>query len=166
MDFFYILPNIVLSHKPIQFCLCNPTNWLKSPWHFVSGTTDKYRLIVLTDNNINISSSILSDYDWGNADLIFVNLGNGNFNSEVVGLATNTGGTTYNTIYADDLITEIGEFVNIPEEYIGADSDGDGLPDLVEQYGLKPNGDSIDTNPYESDTDGDGVRGENFGIKL
>lgn len=55
------------------------------------------------------------------------------------------------------MITEIGEFVNIPEEYIGADSDGDGLPDLVEQYGLKPNGDSIDTNPYESDTDGDGI---------
>lgn len=63
----------------------------------------------------------------------------------------------YYATSASDLTYQSGEFVYIPEQYVGEDSDGDGIPDLVELYGLKPNGDPINTNPYSKDTDGDGL---------
>ena len=42
-------------------------------------------------------------------------------------------------------------------QYIGEDSDNDGIPDLVELYGLKPNGQPINSNPYSKHSDGDGL---------
>ena len=42
-------------------------------------------------------------------------------------------------------------------QFVGKDSDGDGIPDLVEQYGLKPDGTPIHSDPHLKDTDGDGL---------
>ena len=42
-------------------------------------------------------------------------------------------------------------------QYVCTDSDGDSIPDLVELYGLLPNGELIETSPYETDSDFDGI---------
>ena len=47
--------------------------------------------------------------------------------------------------------------MTIPPQFIGEDSDNDGIPDLVELYGLKPNGQPINSNPYSKHSDGDGL---------
>ena len=63
----------------------------------------------------------------------------------------------YNAISASDLTYQSGGLIYTPKQFIGEDSDGDGIPDLVELYGLKPNGEPMNTNPYSRDTDGDGI---------
>ena len=47
--------------------------------------------------------------------------------------------------------------ITTPPEFIGQDSDGDGIDDNVEDYGLKPNGEPIGSNKYLKYTDGDGI---------
>ena len=76
-------------------------------------------------------------------------------NIEIVAQAT--GGDAYNTTNASSLTSQSGGVVYVPEQYVGEDSDGDGIPDLVELYGLKSNGEPINTNPNSKDTDGDGI---------
>lgn len=122
----------------------------------VIDSVDRYRFVVLTDRNINVTNSVLN-HNWNNSELIFVNLGNLTFGAMVDYLANATGGTTYDAISADRLAYESGEMIYTPEQYIGDDSDGDGIPDIVELYGLKPNGEPIGTNPYSKDTDGDTI---------
>ena len=122
----------------------------------VTDSVDRYRFVVLTDRNINVTNSVLN-HNWNNSELIFVNLGNVTFGAMVDYLANATGGTTYDAISADSLAYESGEMIYTPEQYIGEDSDGDGIPDIVELYGLKPNGEPIGTNPYSKDTDGDTI---------
>ena len=122
----------------------------------VTDSVDRYRFVVLTDRNINVTNSVLN-HNWNNSELIFVNLGNVTFGAMVDYLANATGGTTYDAISADSLAYESGEMIYTPEQYIGEDSDGDGIPDIVELYGLKPNGEPIGTNPYFKDTDGDTI---------
>lgn len=46
---------------------------------------------------------------------------------------------------------------DLPPQFIGEDSDGDTIPDIVELYGLKPNGQPINSDPNKKDTDGDGL---------
>ncbi|HRR77715.1 MAG TPA: hypothetical protein P5191_13040 [Ruminococcus sp.] len=122
----------------------------------VTDSVDRYRFVVLTDRNINVTNSVLN-HNWNNSELIFVNLGNLTFGAMVDYLANATGGTTYDAISADRLAYESGEMIYTPEQYIGDDSDGDGIPDIVELYGLKPNGEPIGTNPYSKDTDDDTI---------
>lgn len=122
----------------------------------VTDSVDRYRFVVLTDRNINVTNSVLN-HNWNNSELIFVNLGNLTFGAMVDYLANATGGTTYDAISADSLAYESGEMIYTPEQYIGEDSDGDSIPDIVELYGLKPNGEPIGTNPYSKDTDGDTI---------
>lgn len=122
----------------------------------VLDSVDKYRFIVLTDNNVNVSDNVLN-HNWNNSDLIFVNLGDTPFRNQIDYLANETGGTTYDAISASDLTYESGGLIYTPEQFIGKDSDGDGIPDIVELYGLKPNGELIGTDPYNIDSDGDTI---------
>ena len=76
-------------------------------------------------------------------------------NIETVAQATD--GDAYNTTNASSLTSQSGGVVYVPEQYVGEDSDDDGVPDLVELYGLKPNGELINSNPNSKDSDGDGI---------
>lgn len=116
---------------------------------------DMYRIIVITHSNVGFSYE-LSSYDYTNVDLNIVNLGPGNIGSYLESIIVSTGGEVYNTVNADELTTQVGEVVTVPPQFIGEDSDGDTIPDIVEQYGLKPNAELINTNPNKKDTD-DGI---------
>lgn len=121
-----------------------------------TNTTDLYRIVLISDNHAS-SGYISSDEFADNVILNVVNVGSGSFSNNIEAVAQATGGDVYNAINASDLTYQSGGFVHIPEQFIGEDSDGDGLPDLVELYGLKPNGEPINTNPYLTDSDGDGI---------
>ena len=119
-------------------------------------TTDLYRLVVITDNNITFSS-ISSDDFPSNVIFNIVNLGSSAIGNNIEEVAQATGGDVYNAINASDLTYETGGIITSPEKFVGTDSDGDGIPDIVELYGLKPNGEPINTDPNKKDTDGDGL---------
>lgn len=119
-------------------------------------TTDLYRLVVITDNNITFSS-ISSDDFPSNVIFNIVNLGSSAIGNNIEEVAQATGGDVYNAISASDLTYQTGGIITSPEQFIGTDSDGDGIPDIVELYGLKPNGEPINTDPNKKDTDGDGI---------
>ena len=117
---------------------------------------EAYRIIVITHSDVRCTYN-LSSYDYSNVNLNIVNLGSGNISAFLESIVESTGGEVYDAITAEDLTNETGGIVTVPEQYIGEDSDEDGIPDLVELYGLKPNGDPINTNPNLKDTDGDGI---------
>lgn len=119
-------------------------------------TTDLYRLVVVTDNNINFGQISSADFPE-NVIFNIVNLGSSAIGYGIEDVAQATGGDVYNAINASDLTYQSGGIITSPEQFVGTDSDGDGIPDLVELYGLKPNGDPIGTSPYLRDTDGDGI---------
>lgn len=118
--------------------------------------SNQYRIIVITDDNISFTSD-LWDYNWNNTDLNFVNVSRSSMSANIENFAHYTGGDVYDIVSASDLTYESGGMVYIPEQFVGTDSDGDGIPDLVELYGLKPNGEPIGTNPYDADSDSDGI---------
>lgn len=119
-------------------------------------TSDIYRIVIISDTNAN--SGVISSNEFAsNVILNVVNVGTGSFGNNIEEVAQATGGDVYNAISASDLTYQSGGIITSPEQFVGTDSDGDGIPDLVELYGLKPNGDPIGTSPYLRDTDGDGI---------
>ena len=119
-------------------------------------TTDLYRIIIISDSKAN-SGVISSDEFASNVILNVVNVGSSSFTNNIEAVVQATGGDVYNTITSDELTTQVGGVVTVPPQFVGVDSDGDGIPDIVELYGLKFNGEPIGTNPYKKDTDGDGL---------
>ena len=119
-------------------------------------STDMYRLVVITNDDITFDT--ISSADFGsNVFLNIVNLGSNAIGYGIEEVAQATGGDVYNAISASDLTYQVDEIVYTPEQFIGEDSDGDGIPDIVELYGLKPNGDPIGTDPYNAESDGDTI---------
>ena len=55
-------------------------------------------------------------------------------------------------------MSEEGETGYTELEFIGKDFDEDGIPDIVELYGLRPNGQSIGTYFDNPNTDGDELK--------
>ncbi len=114
-----------------------------------------YRIVVLTHGNVSFGYD-LSSYDYSNVSLNVVNLG-GSVSSYLQRIIHQTGGELYYGYPSSSLTGASGGSVTIPPQFIGEDSDGDGIPDMVELYGLKPNGQPINSNPYSKHSDGDGL---------
>lgn len=72
-------------------------------------------------------------------------------------IVVSTGGEAYDAVKASDLTIDTGKAITILPQFVGKDSDNDGIPDLVETYGLKPDGTPINSDPNSEDTDGDGL---------
>lgn len=128
--------------------------------------SDKRKMIILlSDGNSTINDLYLQKAIEKNIKIITIGFGSDANEALLKNIAYTTGGQYYK---ADETnITEIFNLVR--NEYIGVDmsedTDGDGLPDIVERLGMRNQyGNIIVTNPYNYDTDGDGISdGEEMG---
>ena len=117
-----------------------------------------YRVILLThsDETLSFADSYAST-TWENTELCIVNCGPNRTNAQAEALVVSTDGKAYDAVKASNLTIDTGKAITILPQFVGKDSDGDGIPDLVEQYGLKPDGTPIHSDPHLKDTDGDGL---------
>ena len=118
--------------------------------------TNMYRIIVLTNGDVSYGYE-LSSYDYTNVSLNIVSLGRGSIGSDLENIVYDTYGDVYYGYPSSALTNVTGNTIDIPPQFIGEDSDGDTIPDIVELYGLKPNGQPINSDPNKKDTDGDGL---------
>ena len=117
-----------------------------------------YRVILLThsDETLSFADSYASA-TWENTELCIVNCGPNRTNAQAELFVVSTGGKAYDAVKASDLTIDTGKAITILPQFVGKDSDNDGIPDLVETYGLKPDGTPINSDPNSEDTDGDGL---------
>ena len=117
-----------------------------------------YRVILLThsDETLSFADSYAST-TWENTELCIVNCGPNRTNAQAEAIVVSTGGEAYDAVNASDLTIDTGKVITIPPEFMGEHSDEDGIPDIVEIYGLKPDGTRINSDPGLEDTDGDGL---------
>ena len=132
-------------------------NAVQTALSYVSDSdTNMYRIIVLTNGDVSYGYE-LSSYDYTNVSLNIVSLGRGSIGSNLENIVYDTYGDVYYGYPSSALTNVTGNTIDIPPQFIGEDSDGDTIPDIVELYGLKPNGQPINTDPFKKDTDGDGL---------
>ncbi len=115
-----------------------------------------YRIVVLTTGDVSFGYD-LSSYDYTNVSLNVVSLGGGSVGSYLESITQDTGGDVYYGYPASSLTSASGGNVTIPPQFIGEDFDTDGIPDIVEMYGLKPNGQPINSDPKNKHSDDDGL---------
>lgn len=114
--------------------------------------------ILLTDGNSQVSEEVVNNAVEKNIKIITIGFGSDVNENTLINIAGKTGGKYFK---AD--LNNIEEIFNeIRQAYIGVDmstdTDGDGLPDLVESTGMRNQfGELIITDPKNADTDGDGI---------
>ena len=121
-----------------------------------SSSSELNRIIILTNGNTQFTFE-LDDYDLNNVNVYIVDMGGYTIGESLKNLVNEAHGCLYSAVSASDLTYQVGETITTPPQFIGDDSDGDSIPDIVEDYGLKPNGQPIGTNKLLKDTDGDGL---------
>jgi len=121
-----------------------------------SSDAELNRIIIITTSNSTFTFD-LDEYNFSGVNVNVIDLGDYSMGLSLFNVTQLTGGGFYNAITADALTYQKGEEIYTPPQFIGEDSDGDTIPDIVEEYGLKPNGQPIGTNKLLKDTDGDGL---------
>ena len=121
-----------------------------------SSDAELNRIIIVTTSNSTFTFD-LDEYNFSGVNVNVIDLGDYSMGLSLFNVTQLTGGGFYNAITADALTYQKGEEIYTPPQFIGEDSDGDTIPDIVEDYGLKPNGQPIGTNKLLKDTDGDGL---------
>ncbi|MBQ3760053.1 MAG: VWA domain-containing protein [Synergistaceae bacterium] len=121
-------------------------------------------IILLSDGGSSISNSLLDELNGNGQKVITVGIGSGVATDKMQMIAERTGGSY---IFAETASDLKDAFLDLQSTYIGStkDTDGDGLPDLVETSGMRDQYGKIwRTNPNLSNTDGDGYSdGEEMG---
>ena len=109
-----------------------------------SSSSELNRIIILTNGNTQFTFE-LDDYDLNNVNVYIVDMGGYTIGESLKNLVNEAHGCLYSAVSASDLIYQVGETITTPPQFIGDDSDGDSIPDIVEDYGLKLNGQPIGT---------------------
>lgn len=121
-------------------------------------------VILLSDGQDRVSDSLLADLKANGQRVITVGIGSDVDQTMMQKIANATDGTYLYCENAGDLAAA---FRAIQDAYIGSsvDTDGDGLPDLVETTGMRDQyGEIWTTDPNNPDSDGDGISdGEEMG---
>lgn len=120
-----------------------------------------YRIIILTHGNADFGpvKMAMSQFDnqFENGTVNVINLSSSVMSEDAISFAKNSGGDVYYAAEATELTTQVGSAITYPAPFDNTDSDGDGIPDIVELYGLKPDGTPINSDPNKEDTDGDDI---------
>lgn len=133
--------------------------------NYVESDTQHQPLIVLTsDGQSSVSDSTLTQLQEAGVKVVAVGIGTDVDADLMQKIADSTGGSY---LYCEDASDIADAFIDLQNLYIGStkDSDGDGLPDLVETSGMRDQyGEIWTTDPNNPDTDGDGYSdGEEMG---
>ena len=114
-------------------------------------------VILLSDGQSYVASDVLDRLKSNSQKVITVGIGSDVDQSLMQKIATSTGGSYLYCKNAKDLADA---FIDLQNTYIGStvDTDGDGLPDLVESTGMRDQyGEIWTTDPKSADSDGDGI---------
>ena len=109
----------------------------------------------------NINSAVAYAANNG-IQIITFGLGSSSGDSILTDISEKTNGQFYKVIYADDLprVISTATYTEIESNpdfslIMEMDSDGDGVPDVIEEYGLRPNGELLNTDKGDSNSDDD-----------
>lgn len=129
-----------------------------------NGTNENRTIILLTDGKGYYDDNLNTRATNDKTKIYTVALGNSIDESLLKSIAFATGGEYYKATTSKELIATF-EQVRDTSMMDETDTDGDGLPDIVETLGMKTlNGQVIKTDPNNRDTDGDGLSdGEEMG---
>ena len=107
---------------------------------------------------------ILSNFINNRIKIYTFGLGRNSGDELLKSIANRTNGDFFKVTYAEDLPDVIGnsdidDLKDNPDFDLlwKMDSDGDSIPDLIEVYGLRPNGKPLGTDKDNPDSDGDGL---------
>ena len=112
-------------------------------------------VVLLSDGGSSISDTLLQELKDNDQKVITVGIGSGVNANMMQRIADSTGGSYIFSNSAEDLQNA---FLDLQSTYIGStkDTDGDGLPDLVEVSGMRDQYGKIwRTDPNNANTDGD-----------
>lgn len=122
-------------------------------------------VILLSDGQSNVRGDVLDSLKANNMRVIAVGIGGDVDSTMMQTIADSTDGSY---LYCDNAGDLAAAFVKLQADYFGAteDSDGDGLPNLLETTGMRDQyGEIWTTNPDNPDSDGDGISdGEEMGL--
>lgn len=117
-------------------------------------TAENKTIILMSDGQSYIENSVLESLD-SSIVIHTIGLRTGTYDSELIKIASYTGGEYYKAATATELV-DIYSNIGLKNKDVGKDTDGDGLADIFETAGMMlSNGRVIFTNPWKSDTDGD-----------
>ena len=136
----------------------NIENALKSAMNYVASDSQYQSLIILvSDGQSSVSDETLNKLKNLGQKVVAVGIGNDVDESLMRRIANMTGGSYLYCENAEDIAEA---FIELQNAYIGStkDTDGDGLPDLVEISGMRDQyGEIWRTDPENADSDGDGI---------
>ncbi|MDE7157344.1 MAG: VWA domain-containing protein [Lachnospiraceae bacterium] len=114
-------------------------------------------ILLVSDGESIINSTTLNAAISNDIKINTVYIGGQNNNELLRSIAEQTGGQYFKAVTADELIDIYSEII-VDQRIDSTDSDGDGIPDIFEITGMKlSNGTVIYTDPFNPDTDNDGL---------
>lgn len=137
----------------------NFNNAIKESIRILTNTRNdsEKRILLVSDGESELSSSVIDLAIENNIKINTVYIGGQNNNELLKNIAERTGGKYFKAVTADELINIYSEIM-IDQKIDSADSDKDGIPDIFEISGMRlSNGTIIYTDPFNQDTDGDGL---------
>lgn len=137
----------------------NFNNAIKESIRILTNTRNdsEKRILLVSDGESELSSSVIDLAIENNIKINTVYIGGQNNNELLKNVAERTGGKYFKAVTADELINIYSEIM-IDQKIDSADSDKDGIPDVFEISGMRlSNGTIIYTDPFNPDTDGDGL---------
>lgn len=130
---------------------------LKSAMSYaVSDSQHQPLIILISDGQSSVSDQTLNELKNQGQKVVAVGIGSDVDEALMRKIANMTGGSY---LYCDDAEDIADAFIELQNTYIGStkDTDGDGLPDLVEISGMRDQyGEIWRTDPQNPDSDGDG----------